>query len=164
MKIFRLFITLSVALSMPAASVWSQSIAPEKIGPAWVWQVAAEYQDVADTLRFIIEDRGMVIAYTSHSQDMLERTAASAGYDGSVYDEAEILLFCKVGEAHALTRANPHNIALCPFAIAVYSLKEASGIVYLSIREPYANEETVLPITQLQQSIIVQTIKETQSL
>ena len=159
-KIFNAFITVALlAISVPA---WSQDSSPEKIGPAWVWHVEADYEDVIDALRFAIEDRGMVITYTSHSKDMLERTAASGGYDGSVYSEAQVLLFCKVGEAHDLTRANPHNLALCPFAIAAYSLKDDPEIVYLSIREPYEDEKMVQPITQLQQSIIQQTIEEAQ--
>ena len=155
-----LYVWCSVMLLIATfPAVAGQPIMPEKIGPAWVWHVDAAFDDVADSLRFAIEERGLVITYTSHVHDMLDRTAVS-GIDGSVYHQAEILFFCKVGASHALVRANPHNIVLCPFSIAVYSLQGAPERTYLSFRAPYADEKMVEPIRQLQQAIIEQTIDE----
>ena len=148
---------MSLVMALPAMA--GQAMMPEKIGPAWVWHVDAAFDDVADSLTFAIEDRGLVITYTSHVHDMLNRTAVS-GIDGSVYHQAKILFFCKVGASHALVKANPHNIVLCPFSIAVYSLKGAPERTYLSFRAPYADEKMVEPIRQLQQAIIEQTIDE----
>lgn len=118
------------------------------------YSTEASFEDTKDDLLMAIEGRGLVISYTSHAQEMLDRTADVAGTTTAVYGHAEIILFCKADLSHKLVAANPHNIVLCPYAIAVYTLHEKPATVYLSFREPEASEPTTQPIRQLLVDII----------
>ncbi len=112
---------------------------PNKVGAAWVYSTQGEYNNVKLDLVDAIESYGMVVSYTAHAASMLERTSGAVGAMKKVYDFADILLFCKANTTYDLTLANPHNIVLCPYAIAVYSLREDKDTVYISFRKPNLN-------------------------
>ena len=94
----------------------------------------ASWDDVNEDLKEAIEDRGIVISYTSHAQALLARTAKELGVKKQAYHNAEIHLFCQVQISHQMSLDNPHIIAACPYGISVYSLTEAPQTVYLSFR------------------------------
>lgn len=128
---------------------------PQRIGQAMVWQVEGNYEDVRADLKDAIESRGMVISYISHAKAMLDRTGKDIGYKDSVYPHgSEIFLFCKADISQKLVRANPHNVVLCPYAIAVYDVKGEPGKVYLSYRVPPADTPAYKPVEKLLRSII----------
>lgn len=138
--------TESMALSAPVIS-----------GAAWVYQVEGEFEDVRDDLVDAIEAEGMVVSYISHAQTMLSRTAVTMGVTVNTYRDAEVVLFCKADFAHKLVAANPHNLILCPYAIAVYTLTEGEmDRVYLSIRQPETAVGEFADIHKMLQDLIAQ--------
>ncbi|MGF1547862.1 MAG: DUF302 domain-containing protein [Thiotrichales bacterium] len=126
---------------------------PKKIGPAVVFETSKSFTSAKSDLLLAIEGRGLVVSYTSHAQEMLERTADAAGAKQPVYDKAEIVLFCKSDLSHQLVAANPHHIVACPYAIAVYNLHGQAATTYISYREPAGNEPAFQAIDTLLEEI-----------
>jgi len=127
-----------------------------KTGAAWVYEVEGAFEDVRDELIDAIESEGMVISYVSHAKSMLSRTAITVGGAGDIYQHAEVLLFCKADFAHRLIAENPHNLILCPYAIAVYTLRGENERVYLSIRKPEPGVPGFDQVHQMLQGLVVQ--------
>ncbi len=150
----RTFLMVCAVLAGGAAG----AAGPEKHGPALVWTAEGPFEDVKDDLVAAIEGRGLVISYVSHASKMLDRTAAAVEGARKVYDQAEILLFCKADLSHRLVEANPHNIVLCPYAIAVYTLTDQPNVVHLAMREPYTAEPAHEPIAKLLEEIIEEAV------
>ncbi|GAA0406007.1 hypothetical protein GCM10009133_13330 [Cocleimonas flava] len=123
-----------------------------------VFSTESSFADAKEDLLAAISAEGLVISYTSHAKTMLENTAEIAGVTTPVYDDAEILLFCKANLSHALVGANPHNIVLCPYAIAIYVLHDEPETVYLSFREPDPRAPETKEIKALLVSIIEEVI------
>jgi len=127
---------------------------PEKIGSAWVYRSDNNFEFAREDLAGAIEGRGLVISYISHAQDMLSRTAGAVEGSGTVYGDAEILLFCKADLSHRLVGANPHNIVLCPYAIAIYTLAGEPETTYLSFQAPPSDNDAYQPIEELLKAIV----------
>lgn len=124
--------------------------APQEIGPSVVYKTEGSFEDVNMDLKDAITERGMVISYTSHAKTMLDRTGPDLGVKNPVYkDEALIHLFCKADLSHKLVQSNPHNISLCPYAMAVYTLTGEEETVYVTFRKPYMDDPTYAPINDL---------------
>ena len=97
-----------------------------------------EFTDVRDRVVTALENRGLVISYTAKVGDMLERTGRDLGRDRKIYSQAEVLEFCSAALSRDTMEADPRNIVFCPYAIAVYTLPQTPGTVYLSYRIPVA--------------------------
>lgn len=97
-----------------------------------------EFTDVRDRVVMALENRGLVISYTAKVGDMLERTGRDLGLDRKIYSQAEVLEFCSAALSRDTMEADPRNIVFCPYAIAVYTLPQTPGTVYLSYRIPVA--------------------------
>ena len=123
-----------------------------------VFSTESSFTNAKEDLLSAITAEGLVISYTSHAKTMLENTAEIAGVTTPVYDDAEIILFCKANLSHALVGANPHNIVLCPYAIAIYVVHNEPEKVYLSFREPDARVPEAKAIKALLVSIIEEVI------
>lgn len=128
-------------------------------GAAWVYSLEAVFDEVKDSLVEVIESRGMVVSYISHAKEMLSRTAVTTG-GMTVYSDAEVLLFCKADLAHQLVAASPHNLVLCPYAIAVYGLIKEPGIIFISIRQPEPKVAGYERVHQLLQDVIAEAVAE----
>lgn len=98
--------------------------------------VAGDFAEVKEAVVLAIENRGLVINYTSHIADMLARTGADIGAARAVYRQAETLEFCSAGLSRKMMELDPHNIVLCPFALSIYTLPDERGKVWLSYRRP----------------------------
>lgn len=85
-----------------------------------------------------VENRGLVLNYTARIGDMLERTGKDIGRVTPVYGKAEMVEFCSSRISRDTMEADPHNIAYCPYAIAIYTLPKEPGRVYVSYRKPDA--------------------------
>jgi len=158
------FCSLAILLFFGAASVSAQAgesagLQPDKSGAAWVYKTQGEYHNVKEDLVDAIESYGMVVSYTAHAAAMLERTAGAVGAIKKVYDFADILLFCKANTTYDLTLANPHNIVLCPYAIAVYTLREDKDTVYISFRKPNLDIPEWAVVHQLLEEIVSEVIE-----
>jgi uncharacterized protein (DUF302 family) len=149
---------LALLAGLAAGGPLVAATAPEAHGPALVWKAEGPYEDVKADLVDAIEGRGLVISYVSHASAMLERTAEAVEGARKVYDEAEILLFCKADLSHRLVGSSPHNIVLCPYAIAIYTLAGKPDTVYLAIRKPYQDEPAYEPVSRLLEGIIQETV------
>jgi uncharacterized protein (DUF302 family) len=136
---------------------------PEKVGAAWIYSADSSFEFAKEDLVSAIEGRGLVISYVSHPQDMLSRTADAVEGSRSVYGDAEILLFCKADLSHRLVGANPHNIVLCPYAIAVYTLAGEPETTYLAFRSPPPDNEAYQPIEELLKDIVEEAIGQTRA-
>lgn len=101
----------------------------------------AKFDDVLEDLRDAIVKRGFVIDYTGHFNQMLERTAETAGSvtaEGvkSPYTNAQYLQFCPSKLTHEAVSANPFGIANCPIAMFVFELRHEAGKVHVGYRLP----------------------------
>ena len=77
------------------------------------------FDDASFAIENAIIDRGLVIDYTSHVGDMLNRTGADVGSDVAIFDNAQIFLFCSAAVSRRVMEADPMNIMHCPYGIFV---------------------------------------------
>jgi uncharacterized protein (DUF302 family) len=103
-----------------------------------IQSVKGQYEDVKERVIFAIENRGIVLNYTAHVGNMLERTGKDLGRQQRIFNQAEVIEFCSAALSRETMEADPHNIVSCPYTIAIYTLPQEPGKVYLSYREPTA--------------------------
>ena len=97
---------------------------------------ATPFADARDAIVMAIESRGLVINYTAHIGDMLQRTGVDLGATRQIFAQAEIIEFCSAKLSRQMMEADPHNIVLCPFAIAIYTLPGEPGATWVAYRRP----------------------------
>jgi uncharacterized protein (DUF302 family) len=150
------FMTLMLAtgVGLLAPQLQAADDGPEIIGASWVYRAEGSYENVRADLIDAIKGRGLVVSYESHLASMLRRTSDATGATVQVYDNATSLLFCKSDLTYELTLKNPHNITLCPYSIAVYTLTMEPGVVFLSFRDPPLDAPDYGPIHQLLEDIV----------
>lgn len=151
-----LLLTLLAMLSAGAQA----SPEPKKIGPAIVYETSNEFEWAKENLLNAITNQGLVLSATLHAATMLNRTGPDLGYKKNVYSNAETYLFCKADISHELVAANPHNIVLCPYAIAVYTLSDKPGVTYYAYREPYTKEKAYSGVEMLLESIVTEALEQ----
>ncbi len=127
---------------------------------ARVFSTESTFFDVKSDLLEAITSQGLVISYISHAKTMLDNTAAVSGVTKSVYSDAEIYLFCKADLSHKLVAGNPHNIVLCPYSIAIYSLNDEPERVYLSYRTVASSNEKIKALTKPIEDLLIEIIEE----
>lgn len=99
-----------------------------------VHSAKGKFDEVKERVVMAIENRGMVINNTAHVGDMLERTGKDLGHAKKIYIHAEVLEFCNAALSRETMEADAHNIAFCPYTIAVYVLPQEPGKVYITYR------------------------------
>ena len=99
-------------------------------------KVAAGFDETKDAIVMAIENRGLVVNYTSHIADMLARTGADIGAARKIFGQAEIIEFCSAGLSRKMMEIDPHNIVLCPFAISIYTLPGEKNATWIAYRQP----------------------------
>lgn len=102
-----------------------------------------KFEDVMFELTNAIVDRGLLIDYTGHLQNMLDRTSEAVGSattDGSKspYLEAKYLQFCSAKLSFEAVSADPFNIAICPYVVFIFELKSEPGKIHVGYRRPIA--------------------------
>ena len=107
-------------------------------------KTAASFADTREAIALAIENRGLVINFTSHIADMLDRTGADIGAAKRIFEQAEIIEFCSAGLSRKMMEADPHNIVLCPFAISVYTLPGDKGGTWVAYRRPQGKSATMV--------------------
>lgn len=127
---------------------------------ARVFSTESSFADAKDDLLEAVANHGLVVSYTSHAKTMLDNTAAVSSVLSAVYANAEILLFCKADLSHKLVAANPHNIVLCPYSIAIYVLSDEPERVYLSYRSVEASDEKIKALTKPIEDLLIEIIEE----
>ena len=123
------------------------------------YSIQGEFEDIRDTVKQTINDRGMVISSVSHISNMLQRTAKAVGAKGNIYVKAESLAFCSAALSRRMMEADPHNIVFCPYNIAIYVLASDPKTVWVAYRRPQlvgsdASKKALDAIDRLLNSII----------
>lgn len=103
-----------------------------------VQTVKGNFDDVRERVVMALEGRGLVLNYTAHISNMLERTGKDIGRAREIYGTAEVLEFCSATVSRTMMEADPRNIVFCPYAIAVYTLPNDPAKVYVAYRRPLA--------------------------
>jgi uncharacterized protein (DUF302 family) len=135
-------------------SGFATPIKPHITATSWVYSLAGEFADVKDDLVRAIETQGAVVSYVAHADKMLKRTAAAVKVKNTVYQNAEVVLFCKAEIAHQVLQADPHAITLCPYPIAIYTLTGKPGRVFLSINKPPKDLTSYQPVLAILLAVI----------
>lgn len=96
----------------------------------------AKFDTVKDDLVLAIQNRGLVVDHTSYIHNMLERTGKDLGTTTTIYVNGIAYSFCSAVVSRKTMEADPHNIAFCPYTIAVYTPVNEPGKVYVAYRRP----------------------------
>lgn len=77
------------------------------------------FEDATFSVENAIIGKGLVIDYTSHTGEMLNRTGADVGSDTEIFAAADVFLFCSARLSREVMEADPMNIMHCPYGIFV---------------------------------------------
>lgn len=117
-------------------------------GPVVVVEVEDEFDYIKEAVQSAITDQGLLVSGELHVADMINRTAKDLGFAETVYGKAESIEFCSAEMSHHMTIADPANLVICPFTIAIYELKAKPGMVYLAYRKPVLAGDNAADATQ----------------
>lgn len=126
---------LGLSLSPPGLSE------PPSAPPAQSASITLEfdatlYADVREALLEAIAAEGLATPMVRDFGAMLQRTAGELGHSDALYEHAEIFIFCSIAVAARLATEARDHIAQCPMSIAIYSLPETPGRVFMAYRQP----------------------------
>lgn len=129
--------------SVPILLAWlfsvlpvSRADQPDASDGIVIVEFAGTHADIREQLVFSIEQRGLAVSNVAPVGEMLSRTRADFGVARDVYGSAEIVQFCSARTAHAAARVDPRLLLICPYSIAVYTLADTPGRVYVGYRQP----------------------------
>ena len=114
---------LAGILGLAAAPVTGQEVV--------TYPFKGSFGDAAFAVESAILDRGLVIDFTSHVGDMLNRTREDVGSDVTLFEAADIFVFCSATLSREVMEENPMNIAHCPYGVFV---AEREGEVMVGYR------------------------------
>lgn len=146
---------------LPASAAEKGSV-PEGVT---AYTVQADFEDVRFGLENAIVNRGLVIDYTSHIGEMLERTSADVGGTKKIFSNAQAMLFCSADLSRKAMEANPANIAYCPYTLFVYDTPDAEGSVTVGFRRlsetgSEASKAAIGEVNALLESIAQEAVSE----
>ena len=84
-----------------------------------IYSSNSEFDDVIFELESELIDRGYKIDYRGYISKMMERTAQDFEGDKSVYKNAQFVTFCSVSLTRSMVKADPNNLAFCPYVIFI---------------------------------------------
>lgn len=87
------------------------------------------FADAVFEVESAIVDRGLVVDYVSHVGEMLNRTKVDVGGSKTIFENADIFLFCSAVLSREVMEADPGNIVHCPHKIIVTESGDGSGTV-----------------------------------
>lgn len=116
-------------------------------------QLQGNFDEVKEAIVTAIENRGLVINYTSHMADMLKRTGSDLGSGRLIYDRAEIVEFCSASLSRRMMETDPHNIVLCPFSLSIYQLPGESR-TWVAYRKPMGSAAE--PVADMLRGIVAE--------
>ncbi|WP_439154191.1 DUF302 domain-containing protein [Yoonia sp.] len=86
---------------------------------ATTYPFEGSFDDATFAVENAIIGKGLVIDYVSHTGEMLNRTAADVGSEVTIFEAADIFLFCSAQLSREVMETDPMNIAHCPYGIFV---------------------------------------------
>ena len=99
-------------------------------------KLSMSFEDTQELITLAIENRGLVVNYTSHIAEMLARTGADIGAGKQIFAQGEIIEFCSAQLSRQMMEAVPHNVVLCPFSISIYTLPGDKDGTWVAYRKP----------------------------
>jgi len=106
------------AAAIAAAALLTAAPAAAQDGVT-TYDFEGSFDDATFSVESAIVGQGLVIDYVSHVGDMLNRTAEDVGSDVTIYDAADIFIFCSAVVSRSVMEADPMNVAHCPYGIFV---------------------------------------------
>ena len=126
---------LLLVLSAPLSQVHAETRTGYKI-----LEVKQDFESTLFELDNAIVDRGLVVDYTGHVSKMLDRTSEATG-GRSPYKDGRYMIFCSAKLSQAAMKADPDNLAICPYVVFIYELKSRPGLTRVGYRRPIASEK-----------------------
>jgi uncharacterized protein (DUF302 family) len=120
--------TRSLLLAIPLALAPLAAAAQDAVTFAF----PGSFDDASFAIENAIMNRGLVIDYTSHVGDMLNRTGEDIEGAEDLFDNAQIFLFCSAAVSRRVMEADPMNIVHCPYGIFI---SEREGEVLIGHRD-----------------------------
>ena len=93
------------------------------------------FEDATFSVESAIVGEGLVVDYVSRVGDMLNRSGEDVGSDVTIFDAADVFLFCSAVVSRKVMEADPTNIAHCPYGIFVTDKDGAVEIGYRAMPE-----------------------------
>ena len=93
------------------------------------------FEDATFGVESAIVDRGLVIDFTSHVGEMLNRTKSDVGGSKALFKSAEVYPFCSAVLSRKMMEADINNIAHCPYGVFVTEAGDGSGRVQIGYRK-----------------------------
>lgn len=90
--------------------------------------------DALFALEQAIVSKGLVIDYTSHVGDMLARTGKDVGSDVTLFDKAQIFVFCSASLSRKAMEQDIASVGLCPYSIFAFAHPAEKGVSYVGYR------------------------------
>ena len=88
------------------------------------------FEDATFGVENAIIGHGLVIDYISHVGEMLNRTRTDVGSDVTLFDDAQVFVFCSAVLSRKMMEADPNNIAFCPYGVFVADRDGAVTVGY----------------------------------
>lgn len=158
----RILTTILIAL-LTCPPAMADNAAPK------IHSLQASFEDVLLELQEVVINRGLVVDYTGHVDEMLDRTADAAGSitdsgETSPYLHAKYIQFCSAKLTHAAVSANPQNLAICPYIIYLYETRAVPGTIHIGYRQPVfgpskASRKIEAQINKFLQAIVDDTVQ-----
>ncbi len=108
-------VTTRAALCAAAIAAGSAVTAEEVVSYAF----DGGFEDATFAVENAIIGPGLVIDHVSHVGDMLNRTGEDVGSAETVFEAADIFVFCSAVVSREVMEADPMNLAYCPYGIFV---------------------------------------------
>ncbi len=135
--------TILTGLVLLILSISVPAIAADANGFSKIYTTKGDFDSVRDSLVTAVEGRGLKINHINHISEMLDRTGKDLGATQQIYLNAEQIEFCSAVLSRKMMAANPANILMCPYSIAVYNLPAQPDTIYVAYRTPPAvNDKT----------------------
>lgn len=111
----------ALAATLIATPLWA--------GEAITYPSVDDFDDTVFSVESAILDAGLVIDFTSHTGDMLERTREVTGSDIVLFEHADIFNFCSATLSRKMMEADILNIAHCPYRIFVMQKGKSDEVI-----------------------------------
>lgn len=139
------FLALATALATAGAAAAADT-------DAYTRTVEGSFADVAFSVEQAIVSEGLVIDFTSHVGEMLERTREDVGGTTQLFTAADSFSFCSAQVSRQVMEAAIANIQFCPYAVFLYETPDKPGSVTVGHRV-YPGE-TMAPVNTLLNRIV----------
>lgn len=112
-----------------------------------LYRAEMSYEDALFGLEQAVIGAGLLIDNRSHVGEMLARTAADVGSSTTLFENAEILMFCSASLSRKMMEVDLTYIARCPYAVYVFvhpGEPDAAYFGYRRVSAPDTPEDSPL--------------------